>query len=345
MDLIKKIYNQKDVNINMDKLELIISNLDEDKFSTILRSTYLFDSDLNYLEVKDRIALLFMKLGASSKDYVLLGDMMTYSSRFNAKKVGSINFNYLFNDSGYLDNSITYYLNGELFDGNDKRAFAAGIKINDGTTSLYYSVGHSKSYLVKYEVRVGNGIILTREFSNNEVFFIFESIDRRFMIKIDRKNDDNNFILDNEEKLLEYLTNVSSYDIDKIYDKLCEISLGMDTSKYSEITLCESIEVGSKWKEINLLVLRKGNMHEFVRTSGNKVITINQFGDWKYTLDDEITEISLDNSDVVNYNITSCSEEVMNDYMDNLFKYDISQAKNEVDNVKRLIREKYTVKR
>lgn len=346
MNLIDNIYKQRNLCEQEDVVNLIISGIDEENFSNILRYTYLFDDDLRYEDVKNKINLIFNRLGLKNKDFVVLYDMMVFNSRFNSNKIGSISFDYSTSmDVDYIENNnITYYHNGEMFDGNDRRAFSAGIKISSGNTSLYYEVGHTHAQLVKYEIVLDSGVKLVREFSNSEVFFIFEGIDHRFIIKIDRKNDNNYFILKNEHKLLKYLINISSYDVDKIYDKLCEICLGSCVSEYSEITLCETKKIANKWKEVNLLVLRKGNVYEFVKTVGNKMITVDNTGNWKYYLEHGSTEITINNQDVVSYSITSLNEEIMDDYIDNLFMNDTNEVKDEVKKIKRLILEKYSVK-
>ena len=135
---------------------------------------------------------------------------------------------------------------------------------------------------------------------------------------------------------------------DEIIKRLCEISLGDDLSEYSQITLCESNKIElprPRWKDINLLVLRKGNMYELIRTIDNKVISLNKMGEWKYTMDDETTELSIDSGLGVIYNISGSSQKVVDDYIDCLFAYDVGKARTEVEGIKKLVLERYSVNR
>ena len=174
MELIDKIYRQE---VNLDGIpNLVISDLNRNMFSDILNRTYLFESDFRYPMVKDKILNVFKILGLSLEDYILLDNMKSFKSRFNRDKIGSISFNYFINfDMDNSENTVTYYHNGELFDGNDKDAFKAGIKIEDSKTALYYSLGYSSINMFKYEIKLSEDITLCREFSKNNVFFIFES--------------------------------------------------------------------------------------------------------------------------------------------------------------------------
>ena len=347
MQLIEKIYNQKENNINEDKPKLVINNdLRDENFTEMVRRDYSLECNFRYLEVKERMRLIFEKLGLTSETFVFLDDMKVYRSRFNSDNVGKLQFNYWIDEEDYMsDNTITYYVNGEMFDGNDKKSFCDGIKISSKNVSLSYLVTHSRANLVKYEIELDNGYVLTREFSNNEVFFIFEKNNNRFMIKINRKNDSSNFVLENEEVILEYLMKLKEFDIDKICSKISEVSFEGNISLCSMITLCESERIGNKWKDKNLLILRKGSVYEFAKTFGDKRISIDYLGSWEYSLDSKLIELSINNGAIVSLNINGINMDAINEYMDNLFKNDVNNAYEEVSEVKRLIREKYNVKR
>ena len=348
MELIDKIYMQE-INLEEGIPNLVISDLNKNMFSDILNKTYLFESDFRYLIVKDKIINIFKMLGLSIGDNILLDNMKSFKSRFNKDKIGSISFNYFINfDMDSLEYKITYYHNGELFNGNDKDSFKAGIKVEDNKTSIYYSLGYTSIDMFKYEIKLNNNITLCREFSKDNVFFIFESKDSRFVIKIDRKvpkNSDSYYILNNEDKLLKYLISIYNYDIDEIINKLCEISLGNDISKYSQITLCESKRIDNRWKDINLLVFRKGRMYELIKSNFERMIHIDEFGNFEYVkLDDDI-KFTIKYDDLIKYNIDGASDIYTDSYIGNLLINNIEYACEEVSNIKSRVLEKYSVNR
>ena len=86
-------------------------------------------------------------------------------------------------------------------------------------------------------------------------------------------------------------------------------------------------------------------MYELIRTIDNKVISLNKMGEWKYTMDDETTELSIDSGLGVIYNISGSSQKVVDDYIDCLFAYDVGKARTEVEGIKKLVLERYSVNR
>lgn len=349
MKLIDKIYKQE-VNLDEGNPSLVISDLDKERFSDILHNTYLFESDFRYPIVKDKIIMVFKNLGLMGKDTILLDNMNVFKSRFNKNNMGRVSFNYSVNFDNYgdIDNVITYYHNGELFNGNDKDAYRAGIKIRDKKTSLYYSLSYSSINMFKYEIKLDNNVILSREFSKDCVFFIFEGIDKRFIIKINRKVPKNNnsyYVLDNEDKVLEYLISLDSYNIDEIINKLCEISLGNDLSDISEITLCESKMENDRWKDRNLLVLRKGRLYELIKSEHDKIVYIDEDGNFKYVKLDDDVKFSIKGDDVISYNIEGVSDIYSDLYIGNLLDHNIKCACDEVYDIKSKVLERYNVNR
>lgn len=348
MELIDKIYDQEN-SIDGNRPNLVISDLNKNMFSNILNKTYLFESDFRYSIVKDKIINIFKILGFDINDNILLDNMKSFKSRFNRDKVGSVSFNYFINfDMDSNDDKITYYHNGELFNGNDKDSFKAGIKIEDSKTAIYYSLSYSSIDMFKYEIKLNNDVILCREFSKDNVFFIFESKDSRFVIKIDRKvpkNCDSSYILDNEDKLLDYLISLDNYDMDEIINKLCEISLGNDISKYSQITLCESKKIDNRWKDINLLVFRKGRMYELIKSDFEKIVHIDEYGNFEYTRIDDDIRFVIKCDDLIRYNIDGVSDIYTDSNMGNMLNHNIDNACEEVSNIKKRVLEKYSVNR
>lgn len=344
MDLIKGLYENKDDVLEHERPLVYYYDLnDVDKLIGFLKSVYCFDTDLSYEELDYNLVEIFNRLGFLENDSICLGNMRIGSSKYDVNKEGYCTFNYSVNCLEFTSGDVVgYYSNNELFDGSEGCAMYPGVKLTSGNESLYYTVG-TGPYIRKYDIKINENLTLTREYSKNSVLFIFEELGRRFVIKVDKpisKVVTENYVLDNELLLLEYLKGLSSFDIVEIFKKLCEISLGKDVSKYSEITLCESNKTENGWKDTSLISIKLGTVDNIIRTIGDKTITWYGNGNWTYVLSDENVTFRINSGKTLKYGIEAKNDMIMDSYTDNLFKYDVCVARREIEDTKKLVKEK-----
>ena len=342
MDLIKRMYETNDIQLELGKPFVYFNDLDDtDKLWKFLRNVHCYSTDLSYEEVDYNLVEIFNKLGFMDSDSICLHNMRIGNSRYDINKEGYCLFNFSLNSLEYEnDNTIGYYSSNELFTSGERYAIYPGVKLSSGNESLYYTVG-TGPYIRQFDIKINENMVLTREYSDKEVFFMFDCGDKIFTIRIKKplsKVVTDNYILDNELELIEYLRDLSSYDMVDIYNNLCEISLGNDISKYLEIDLCESVKTHSGWKNINSLTIKNGNLDCAVRTMGDRTVTLHGNGNWNYTLSDEKVTFRINSGKNLRYGIEANSDRVMNDYMDNLMKYDVSIAKREVEDTKKIVK-------
>ena len=97
----------------------------------------------------------------------------------------------------------------------------------------------------------------------------------------------------------------------------------------------------SGWKNINSVTIKNGKIDSIIRTIGNKTITCYGNGNWNYVLNDENVTFKINFGKTLRYGIETNNDSAMDDYTDSLLKYDVSTARREVEDTKRLVREKF----
>ena len=347
MNLIKRIYEDRSDNIEEHEKTIVLFDEIETmkKLVQFLSDAYCFDTDLYFPEVELNIQQIFSRLGIGLDSSVFLRNIKFGASKYDESKNGCCEFNYSLNGDS-LDNredkTITYYLSNELFSG-EKYAICPAVKLSSGNESLYYSVG-SVPVIRQYSIKLNEEVTLIREYSKDEVLFIIEGKTNHLVIKVKKpvsKVVENNYQLDNEMLLLDYLkTLTESYDVMDVYNKLCELSLGNDISMYQEITVCESVKTEYGFCDSNLVSIKNGNIDCVVRTIGDKTITLSGNGNWSYVLSDEFVNFRINSGKTLKYRIETKSEKEMDDYTDGLLRYDVSTAKQEVENTRELVRKR-----
>ena len=346
MNLIKKIYGEDREYLEYDRPFVFCYDSDDvDRLKLILNEMHSLDTDLSYDKVYYNMVEIFNRLGLGNNDSICLHNMSVGTSRFDRTKEGCCSFNYSINSLEYSEgNVIQYYSSNELFDGCEKYSVYPGVKLSNNNESIYYTVG-SVPCVRKYDIRINDSVTLTREYLSDEVLFMFEGIDTNFVIRIKKPSSKivkgNSYILDNELELVNYLRTLTMpFDMMEVYKRICEISLNNDISLYPEITLGESNKVNNSWKCINLITLKNGEMDTVIRTIGDKKITCYGNDNWSYVLSDENVVFTINSGRTLRYGIEAKNEEIMNDYTDTLLRYDVSTARSEVEDTKRLVKER-----
>lgn len=339
MNLIERLYE----NHNIDGCDIdtfvYFNDLDDiNKVMKFLKDVRCFNSDLTYDEFDYNLVKIFKMLFGDSS--ICLHDMIIGKSRFNKLDDGCCMFNYSVNSLECVGGDIIgYYSSNELFDGEYARY--PGVQLISGNTSLYYSVG-SESCIKKYEIKVNDDLMITREFSLDSVLFILDSkVNGRFVIRIDKPCKifvDDNYILENELELVESLKMIESYDVANIYNIFSEISLGSDISIYPEITVCEMVDTECGVMDKNLLSIKDGILNCAVRTIGDKILTLHGNGDWSYVINDEYVNFKINSSKTFKYIIETKEDKFADNYVETLLSYDVAKAKEEVENTKKLVK-------
>ena len=343
MELIKQIYRNSNIGVEEGSTFVCFYNFnDKNKFERFLNDTCSYDTDLSYEEVYLNLVMLFSELGLGNGS-VCLHDMKVGTSKYDINQAGICSFNYSVSSlKCNLGDVVEYYSSGELFDGSVKYVNYPGVKLTSGDTSLYYTLG-SVPYIRKYDIQINDSVKLIREFSKDEVLFMFEGLDSNFIIRIKKpsyKSGNNDYVLDNELIFLDYLRSLSSYDMVEIYNKLCELCLGKDISVYPEITICQSIRTDYSYYDTDSITIKNGDIDVIVRTVGDKSIICYGNGNWNYILSDENVTFKISSGKTLRYKIETKTDKEMDEYTESLLKYDVNAARSEVEDTKKLIREK-----
>lgn len=343
MDLIKRIYRGKNENLEQNNTTVLFDEMSTmEKVMNFLSDVHYLDTDLYIPEVVYNFSEIFNRLEIGLDQGIFLQNIQIGSSRYNMLDNGYCSFNYSLGNTieSNDDNTITYYSSNELFPG-EKYAIYPGVKLSSGNESLYYSVG-SVPILRQYSIKLNEELTLIREYSQDEVLFTIRGINRDVVIRIKKpisKVVENDYLLDNEILVLDYLkTLTNDYDVIDVYIKLCELSLGKDVSVFQEIKIYDSVKKGNKYFDNNLISIKNGNIESLVRTIGDKTITLFGNGNWIYELSDEFVDFRIDSGKTMKYHIETKSERDMDDYTDGLLRYDINNAKREVEETRELVR-------
>lgn len=159
------------------------------------------------------------------------------------------------------------------------------------------------------------------------------------------------YTINNEEKLIEYLSNLEfPISIDEVYKEICKISLGY-IKEYEHITIEASLEN----KITDLIHILSGEWEKFTRTKNGKTVTIERNGCWSYELDNIPKEINLsdeqskeipvkfsmnyDISTGVSYKVNTKTEDQITEYVNLIATSDISLAESEIEETKKFVRE------
>lgn len=329
MDLIERIY-EEDFGKEVDGKKNISISLDNTMYlDYYLKMMNFSKRDLSYSDVMNVFGLILGNFNMGDK--IILSDFKKEISRYG-NKIGSVSFNINSNEK----DTIKYYSCGEVFMGNSPL-----VSLSSDRTVVNFLIDSKNSFFISnYEILLDNGYLLNRSYLFDDmVMFNIGNNDRHFVIYVRGiKN------LDNEIEFVNYLKNLEyPCDIISIYKDLCDISLANDISKYVEITLCESINKGNEWEDINLISLGNGEVVDFVISIDDKVISCDQDGNFSYKIVDSDLTISIDNNNGREcVNIVASSNKILDDYIDGLLRYDKDQSIREVERVKKLVREKIT---
>ena len=153
------------------------------------------------------------------------------------------------------------------------------------------------------------------------------------------KDDANAIALDNEDKLCEYLCNLEfPVDVIEVYKNIVSIC-NMDFSKYTFFEIkCIPNKVSSK---ADVLELRNGEFRELKITKDGKRICLNCNDVWEYENNNDafLVKFSINSSkNNVSYEVSGVNDKEIDSYTLGLLRSDISVARSEIDDTKKLVR-------
>ena len=332
MNLIKNFY-RKDSNMNSN---LLIEEKNLNDIQYCLEHMRFYDDTLEYPHFISCLIKICNQLGIADSKFLKYRNNKTRFSNDTFYSVGSFTFNYSNTDKVDRKNVITCYACNELklFDGQYNEEPI--IKVSNEDTSFYYAIGDSELCLVKYEVKLKNDQILTRDFFNDKVMFSFSGLNNCFTIQVEGIIE-----LNNELLFVEYLKGLNNpYDIVNVYNKLCEISIGNELDKYPMISLTEYKKSVNNWKMLNSISIKNGQIDNVIRTSNGKTISCDGKGNWSYVLEDKDVTLSISSSDKTTFNIVAKNDDTIDEYVNGLLKHDVGVARKEANDFKVRIKRK-----
>lgn len=192
----------------------------------------------------------------------------------------------------------------------------------------------SKLRLDKYSL-TDNNTTVSRDLSRVAAYFGWQSDDKFLSIRIEDSGFDVNriFYLGNEEALMQYLLSLSSpIDIVEVFQKVRELSLGDDLSKYSNILIKVFKSEENKEIETDVIEICYGKVRQIKKTQDNKTISFDENDNWTF----ENPSLSIKKGDgKIKMSIASSSSyELLS--ISPLESY--NKAGEEVEEVQRLVR-------
>lgn len=332
MDLIKNFYSKGNSNNN----NLVIEEKYMDKIGYWLNNMRFYDDIIEYSYFVSCLTKICKELGINIGNLVRFRSNKTRFNNDSFNKVGSFSFNYSDNDKVNKKNVITCYGCNELNLFNGLYNEEPIIKISDEKSTFYYAIGDWRLSLIKYETRLNDDSVLTRDYLYDKVIFSIAGLDSCFVIQIDGINE-----LNNEDVFVEYLRKLSyPYDMVEVYNKLCEISIGKRLGKYSNIALNEYRKEDNKYNLINSIVISNGKIKNVLRTVNDKTISCDGDGNWNYVLMDKDVTLSVSSGDKTTFNIVAMNDTVIDEYVNGYLNYDVGVARREADEFKVKMRKK-----
>ena len=187
--------------------------------------------------------------------------------------------------------------------------------------------------LDKYYVRNYYQNMACFEIKDKNYEFVFDFGD------ISGRDDTDVIVVDNEDKLSEYLCNLEfPVDVIEVYKNIVSIC-NMDFSKYTFFEIkCIPNKVSSK---ADVLELRNGEFRELKITRDGKRICLNCYDVWEYEMveNDSLVRLSMNSSNNnVSYKVSGMNNGQIDDYTKGLLEYDISVVRSEIEDTKKLVR-------
>lgn len=192
-----------------------------------------------------------------------------------------------------------------------------------------------KLRLDKYSL-TDNNTTVSRDLSRVAAYFGWQSDDKFLSIRIEDSGFDVNriFYLENEEALMQYLLSLSSpIDIVEVFQKVRELSLEDDLSKYSNILIKVFKSEENKEIETDVIEICYGKVRQIKKTQDNKTISFDENDNWTF----ENPSLSIKKGDG---KIKICMDSSSSDELVGISPLEsYNKAGEEVEKVQKLVRD------
>ena len=185
-----------------------------------------------------------------------------------------------------------------------------------------------------------NGNSCYRYLSEYTSYFTLKSGEYSLKIEIKRPESVNTyevsnytFRLENEEELQKYLLNLTfPLDINEVYKKIREISVSA-VEEYPSFKLKVTKELDEKNIKItDMMILKDGQLENFIMTKEGKTIEIDSVGNWTYNSQE--LNVSQNDKGNVSYMVNLVSKEELGSLIEPLEQY--NEVSQEVEQVRKL---------
>lgn len=262
------------------------------------------------------------------------------------------------------NNNLEYYYSvGEDVRDNSKYIkLAYGVFLDRGATIDVWNGNEYRDYEFKdnnfnndkkcfmlsiSEKKISDNITYKRIFYSVMAAYVIKTKDYEFIFNLGNysaEDDYKSMVLDNEDKLEEYLCSlVFPVDIIDVYKNIISIC-NIDVSKYAYFEI-KSVPLGAYFIG-DILELNNGEFGEIRITRDNKRICLfkNNFWSCEYMDKDGYSEFEVTCCNgKINYDLSGEDNGQIDEYTNTLLEYDI-KARNEVDDVKKLVRTMFNKK-
>lgn len=327
MKLLDKIFNKNNEDNKKENKTEVFVIYENDKIENEINEW------VKYLE-RDSISDILLEIGFKNGDTVYL-----YS-----KGLSYTEFYYSVNeDKKNIENTI------QISYGALKNR-GSNITIKNENKMMSYAVNNNNKFSLDVEkIYVSDVMEYTRHYYANSSIMWFNSNveDKDYILKLSifkSLNEDDTLKLDNEMELEKYLCSLSlPCNLLDVFKNVCEISK-IDLNQYDSFSLAlhkKNKRYQQESEVISHIDFMHGEFRSLSYIKEGKKINYKSSGDWSYEMidEDDLVKLSINvKGDKVDCKINSNSESELDDYFKDLVVYDMSLVKNEINDVKRLVR-------
>lgn len=187
-----------------------------------------------------------------------------------------------------------------------------------------------------------NGKCYIRDYYANMACFEVKNDNYDFVFNFGNMSsfdDINSLVVNNEDKLYEYLYNLEfPIDVIDVYKNIVNIC-NMDFSKYTFFVI-KCYPKGNVSK-VDLLGLCNGKFSELKMTKDGKRICLNCYDVWEYKKNNDNFSVKFcmnSSNNNVSYNVSGLNDKVVDSYTLGLLKSDINSARCEIEDTKKLVK-------
>ena len=302
---------------------------------------FMKDNMVDANGVNGYIGLVMLRLGFKTEDKILLSNFSNDNKEGYFQCIVNDDMNYLIKFENVMNKkmhtriSLLYFNKLITYECFPLRLSEIGVRIIPVLESIKYD----------------DGVCYTREYSRDNAKYIVEYLDYRIELDVVRPRDVelamydefgkySRYRIDNEDLIVDYFSDFyrlwNDKNIVKVYKTICELSLGNNTRKYGDVVL-------SCFKNddmTDLIELKNGELERFGITLSEmgRTLFLNRDGNFSVICKNDLFSYVMNFYDnKINYNV-DIDNSIDDDLVSKMIKNDKIDIKNEVGNVKKLVR-------